>query len=120
MTRRSLVVWTLVLSLSRGCSFAFTTSRRSARVDRRSGMPSCTTQYLAPGLDTLLVVPGVLVSAQAMTSSAADFNAAITRPMLIAGGLGLALAFTAAAVYGYMVVGDCRDFYTRHNVAPPD
>jgi hypothetical protein len=101
----------LLLSLAwvlPGCSFLFTTAPKRAESPTEFASNKCTTSKAAPIVDTLIAGYQSVRSVYAMTADKSAYeDAPISREVDIAAGVGLFTLFTASAIYGYYVTGQC-------------
>jgi|GEM_PF-1598062 len=119
-----LVCGVLMLSLLagvQGCSLLFTTAPKSA--PSSAGATSeyessnCTTSRAAPVVDTVIAGLEGVRTGLAMAADDRDYaNSPISREADIALGVGFLALFTASAIYGYYVTGECSKVH-HHDAA---
>ena len=110
-----LVCGALLLSLLGGlpgCSFLFTTAPKSAPspvgATSEPEPSNCTTSKAAPIVDTVIAgLEGVRTGLAMTADDSAYANAPFSREADIAFGVGFLALFTASAVYGFYVTGEC-------------
>lgn len=113
MLRPSLAIGVAFLFALNGCSILLVKPRHGSP-SNRGPSSACTVNYLAPVIDSLLVIPPVYRAANALDKSDADYQGAtIPRAADLGLGLGLTALFAASALYGYLAVSDCRDGYRK-------
>jgi hypothetical protein len=118
--RPSLAIIAAVVLWLNGCSILLVTPRHGSPSNREPSS-SCTVNYLAPVIDSLLVIPPAYRASSALDKSDADYQgAAIPRAADLGLGLGLTALFAASAIYGYLAVSDCRDGYTSRGAPLPE
>jgi len=108
-TRWRVVVACFVLgSFTTGCSFLFVQPLNTEA--RRAGQPlNCTTNTLAPGLDTAFAALNVIATLVAVASSNEDYrDAALPRPAAITFGLLWTAVWLGSSIYGFNATSDCR------------
>ena len=95
--------WALagLLSLS-GCSYLFVTPPHEASDGRVIG--ECTTNRVAPAVDTLLVTTNALGALYAATADGVQ-----NRGIAIGVGVGAAAFWLSSAIYGYYNTGRCSE-----------
>jgi hypothetical protein len=91
-----------------GCSFLFTTAPKRAESPTEFVSNKCTTSKVAPIVDTLIGGYQSVRTVYAVTADKSVYeDAPISREADIAIGLGLFTLFTASAIYGYYITGQC-------------
>jgi hypothetical protein len=92
-----------------GCSFLFVKVPPTSPKDREGDL-DCTTSYVPPVLDSVLLVGGAYRTASALGKSNADYkDSVLSRPADIGLGLALTTLEVASALYGYLAVGGCHE-----------
>jgi len=91
-----------------GCSFLFTTAPKQAESPTEFVSNKCTTSKAAPIVDTVIAGYQGFRSVYAMTADKSVYeDSPISREVDIAAGVSLFTLFTASAIYGYYVTGQC-------------
>ncbi|HEX2673060.1 MAG TPA: hypothetical protein VHM25_19405 [Polyangiaceae bacterium] len=114
-----LVCGALMLSLLGGlpgCSFLFTTAPKSAPSHEGATSeyePShCTTSQAAPIVDTVIAGLEGVRTGLALAADKSDYaNSPISKEADIAFGLGFLALFSASAIYGFYVTGECSKLH---------
>ncbi|HYQ45368.1 MAG TPA: hypothetical protein VER11_25455 [Polyangiaceae bacterium] len=102
------IIWSFVVALP-GCSFLFTTAPKHAEPPPAEYVPSeCTSSKAAPVVDTVIAgLEGIRTGYALSADQSAYEKAPISRGADIAFGLGFLALFTASAIYGYSITGQC-------------
>jgi len=114
-----LVCGALILSLLGGlpgCSFLFTTAPKAA--PSHTGSTSqyestkCTTSKAAPIVDTVIAGLEGVRTGIALAADKSDYaSSPISKEADIAFGLGFLALFSASAIYGFYVTGECSKLH---------